>query len=440
MPHHTDDPARGAAPDPARGSAADPGLDGDSGRIVRSVVLPFLALGLALTGPAACQTARTGEGAPGPSSPAPGPVVRDGGNDYSDTSSWLCLPARDDACAVDLTTTVIAADGSRTLEPWTANPSPPVDCFYVYPTVSQDPTPTSDMTPGPGENGVVRSQLARFASQCRIFAPLYRQFTLEALRSALAPGGQSGFGALDRDLGYHDILDAWSYYLAEINGGRGVVLIGHSQGASVLLRLIATEIDGTPVQDRIVSALLLGANVAVPRGRDVGGSFQSMPLCRSAIQTGCVVTYSTYRSSVRPGIAGLFGRVAGAGMVAGCTNPAALAGGETELRAYLGAAGLGNGFRWTSGGGPVDTEFVSLPGLLTGECVQRVSFSYLEVTVHGDPADPRTDDIPGDVMLGDEPSRQWGLHLIDVAVAMGDLVDLVGTQSEAYVAREGADR
>lgn len=406
---------------------------------VRSVLVTIAGLGLALSGPAACQTARSG-GDP-PATPAPGETAREGANDYSDTANWLCLPARDDACAVDLTTTVVAADGSRTIERWTANPDPPVDCFYVYPTVSQDPTPTSDMLPGPGENGVVRSQLARFASQCRVFAPLYRQFTLAALRGALTPGDGAGEGRrdLDRERGYRDVLDAWSYYLSEINGGRGVVLIGHSQGASILMRLIAEEIDGTPVQGRIVSAMLLGANVAVPRGRDVGGTFRQMPLCRSATETTCIVTYSTYRSTVRPGIAGLFGRVAGAGMIAGCTNPAALGGGEAELHAYLPTAGLGTGTRWTTAGGPIETGFVSLPGLLTSECVQRVRFGYLEVTVHGDASDPRTDDIPGDVMIGGEPNRQWGLHLIDMAVAMGDLVDLVGRQAESYLGRGGGE-
>ncbi len=36
-------------------------------------------------------------------------------NDYTDGKSWLCRPGRKgDACDVDLTTTVIAADGTMT--------------------------------------------------------------------------------------------------------------------------------------------------------------------------------------------------------------------------------------------------------------------------------------------------------------------------------------
>src|SRR5258708_28097023 len=111
-------------------------------------------------------------------------------NDYSKTENWLCRPdikdRSKDACAVDLSTTIVAANGKLTTETWTANPKAPIDCFYVYPTVSNDPTPNSDMVPGPEELDVVRAQFARFGSQCRVYAPLYPQVTLTALRAFLA--------------------------------------------------------------------------------------------------------------------------------------------------------------------------------------------------------------------------------------------------------------
>src|SRR5215211_2255898 len=67
-------------------------------------------------------------------------------NDYADPKTWLCRPGRQDACAVDQTTTVVAADGKLTRETWKADPAAPIDCFYVYPTVSTDPGGNSDMT------------------------------------------------------------------------------------------------------------------------------------------------------------------------------------------------------------------------------------------------------------------------------------------------------
>src|SRR5580765_1888846 len=88
-------------------------------------------------------------------------------NDYADGKSWLCRPGRQDACAVDQTATIVAADGKLTREEWKANPNAPIDCFYVYPTVSTDPGGNSDMTADPAEINVVKQQFARFASKCR---------------------------------------------------------------------------------------------------------------------------------------------------------------------------------------------------------------------------------------------------------------------------------
>ena len=86
-------------------------------------------------------------------------------NDYSDPKSWLCRPDGHDACEVDLATTIIGADGKLSRETWKADPNAPIDCFYVYPTVSTDPTPNSDMKADPAELNVIRHQFARFASK-----------------------------------------------------------------------------------------------------------------------------------------------------------------------------------------------------------------------------------------------------------------------------------
>ncbi len=354
-------------------------------------------------------------------------------NDYSKSESWLCRPGRQDACTIDLTTTVVNANGKLAQEKWTADPKAPVDCFYVYPTVSNDTTANSDMNAGAEELSVIKQQAARFGSQCRVYAPLYRQVTLTALRSAIAGKPM----AADRALAYNDVVEAWKYYLEHDNQGRGVVLSGHSQGSGVLTQLLRNEIDGKPVQERLVSALLIGTNVSVPKGKDVGGAFQHIPLCRSASQTGCVVAYVTFRANVPPPANSRFGRVTGTDMVAACVNPAAPGGGSGELYAYLSASrGIVSSANepkpWVTPPQPITTPFVSLPGLLTAECVSNDKGSYLAVTVKGNPADPRTDEIVGDVVVNGQVQADWGLHLIDVNVAMGNLVDLVRQQAQAY--------
>src|SRR2546425_12963662 len=297
--------------------------------IIALMLASILAVGLAVAATGVAQTQN--QTTPAASAPAPAE------NDHSKSESWLCLPGRQDACAVDLTTTIVAADGKLTRETWAANPKAPIDCFYVYPTVSNDATPNSDMVAGPEELNVIRAQFARFGSRCRVYAPLYRQVTLTALRAFLA-GRTIG---IDLAFGYNDVLDAWKYYLEHDNDGRGVVLIGHSQGSLVLTQLIKREIGGKPLQSRIISALLLGTNLPVPKGKDVGGAFQHMPLWHSAKQTGCVITYASFRSNAPPPANSRFGKVPGEGMVSGCTNPASLGGGSGQLHSYLGSRGSG---------------------------------------------------------------------------------------------------
>lgn len=364
------------------------------------------------------------------SQPASTPAPR---NDYSKDETWLCRPGRKDSCEVDLSTTVVAANGKLKRERFKRARNAPIDCFYVYPTVSLDTTPNSDMTGGPEEHNVILQQFARFESVCRVYAPLYRQVTLTALRSGI----QGKPMQVDRALAYNDVIDAWNYYLQNDNAGRGVVLIGHSQGAGVLNQLIRSEIDGKPVQQKIVSALLLGTNVAVPKGKDVGGAFQNMPLCKSASQTGCVIAYVTFRDTIPPPENSRFGRVQGENMAAACVNPAALGGGSGELHAYLStrtaiASSAAAPKPWVTPEKKVETPFASVPGLLTAQCVSSDGFDYLSVKVNADPGDPRTDDINGDVLANGEVLKDWGLHLIDVNVAMGNLVDIVRQQARAY--------
>jgi hypothetical protein len=359
-------------------------------------------------------------------------------NDYAEGKTWLCRPGRQDACAIDHATTVVAADGKLSKETWSADPNAPIDCFYVYPTISTDPTPNSDMNADPAELNVIKQQFARFASKCKPYAPLYRQVTLVGLRRMLAPGATV---TLDQGLQYDDVKDAWNYYLKNDNKGRGVVLVAHSQGSFILNRLIHDEIDGKPIQSKLVSAILLGTTLAVPKGKDVGGSFQHVPLCHSATQTGCVITFASFRSTVPPPANTLFGRVPDAAMAAACTNPAALAGGSGELRAYLDKTGRtitsnAPGKPWVTPEQPIETPWVSVPGLLTAKCASNENASgYLEVTVHGDPADPRVDDIVGDIGAGPNVLANWGLHLIDVNLVMGNLLDIVSQQTKVYQRR-----
>jgi phosphohistidine phosphatase SixA len=84
------------------------------------------------------------------------------------------------------------------------------------------------------------------------FAPVYRQLTLRAI------GGQITAAAAQR--AYTDVCSAWLDYLRNHNKGRGVLLIGHSQGTYILRQRIKAEIEPSrKVRRRLVSALFWAA-------------------------------------------------------------------------------------------------------------------------------------------------------------------------------------
>jgi hypothetical protein len=370
--------------------------------------------------------------------PAPPPAMTH--NDYTDPANWLCRPGRQDACTVNLDATVIHADGSTRVDRFVADPNAPIDCFYVYPTVSRDPGVNATMAIEPAEKNVVMQQFARFGAKCRLYAPMYRQFTLTALAAVM--GGHPLTGG-DRAMAYQDVLDAWNEYLEHDNHGRGVVLVGHSQGSGVLTQLIAHEIDGKPIQRQLISAILMGTSLQVPPGKDVGGSFKSIPVCRAADQTGCVIAFASFRAASPPPDNSRFGQGRPAlGTVAACANPAALSGGSGELHAFM-PAKLGAGDpeaalpAWTTPPQPIDTPFVELPGMLSAQCVSDDHGTYLAITIRPTPGGERANDIPGDVVLGGVVQKDWGLHLVDANLTMGNLVNDVGAETKAYLAESG---
>ncbi len=384
---------------------------------------------------------------------------------YEKPESWLCRPDVEDVCDTELDSTVIQADGTMSVEKWKSNPDAPIDCFYVYPTISRDVATFSDMVASGDEEGfAARNQVARLGSECRVFAPIYRQRTLAGLTTLMqqVSAGDANSAAsklegtaqpdpttapVDPDApddtsALKDVTDAWKTYMARDNNSRGVVLIGHSQGAALLTQLIRNEIDpNSDVRELLVSAYLAGWSVQVPKGADVGGVFKNVSLCRKNDQVGCVVTWSSYRASSPPPADAIFGRPGtddeNNPTVAGCNSPANLAGGPAQSHSYftaegasiLGSLGVGEGNDWKwvdPSKGTVDTRYVSTPGLTSVECATANDFNYLAVTINADPSDPRADDIGGEL------TPQWGFHLQDINLVMGDIVTLVGSQSKAW--------
>ena len=205
-------------------------------------------------------------------------------------------------CEPSLTTTVFSPAGKRLgvqhVQPAKVRRA---DCFYVYPTVSDQPRPQATKVVDDVLRSIVLQQTARYSRDCRVFAPVYRQVTIQGLFN------ESSVTPAMRRQGYADVREAWRTYLRKYNHGRGVVLVSHSQGSFVLRKLIAEEVDGNPaVRKRMLSAILLGGNVTVKKGSDRGGDFKHVRACRSRNQLSCVIAFSAFNET--PPANCIFGR------------------------------------------------------------------------------------------------------------------------------------
>lgn len=358
--------------------------------------------------------------------PPPSDVSR-----FDDPASFLChpdLPDVDDVCDRPASSTVVQADGSSQIVMIEAEESP-VDCFYVYPTASTDPMPNADFEPGDEEAFMGFGQASPYRRVCTVIAPVYRQVSQLGLFDADA----------DFELAYADVLEAFQRTVARSD--RPFLLLGHSQGSAHLTRLIAEVVEEDPaLTERFVAAHLLGGFVAVPEGARVGGSFERVPTCASADEAGCVVHYASFASDDGPIASSPFGRSGVPGLDIACVSPPALLGNDRldglfprEVpSAALVLGGIVEGpYADDAVNDGLSTPFFSVPGLLSGACVERDGANFLEVTVLADPTDPRVDDVSGraPILAG------WGLHLVDFALASGDLVRLAERQIAAHASR-----
>ena len=354
---------------------------------------------------------------------------------------WLCKPGEEpNPCRESLETTVDEPDGSSRVENPPLADRPAIDCFYVYPTVSGESGTNASKDKDPEILAIARYQAARFSQRCRMFAPVYRQLTLNSIFTGSASARTAG-----ARMAYGDVLEAWREYLERHNDGRGVVLIGHSQGTFMLRKLVREQVDPDPgLRGRLVSALLLGGNVAVRKGSRAGGDFQRIPACARTDEVGCVIGFSAFNET--PPEDARFGRppttdTLGSGFPHGpeyevlCNNPASLAANETTpLTTYVRTEPfpglLGVGLVVMYGGPPptAPTPWLQPRDRYTGQCRSEDGANFFFIEGIGDAR-----------RLNPSPDSGWGLHLADVNIALGELIGVVSAQEAAYLADSPPD-
>jgi hypothetical protein len=170
-----------------------------------------------------------------------------------------------------------------------------VDVFFVHPTTffgtagwnqALDDGATNQLT----DMFVLRGQAAVFNGCCKIYAPRYRQATIYSFMD------NSGSGKEALKLAYDDVERAFDYFIEHYNQGRPFILASHSQGSLHLRKLLEKRITGTPLRERLVAAYPIGFGI----DRDeMAKAVPDVPVCESAEQIGCVVTWNAVGPKVR---------------------------------------------------------------------------------------------------------------------------------------------
>jgi len=176
-----------------------------------------------------------------------------------------------------------------------------VDVFYVYPTswykldpAEPDFCAIDHPTMLSRSKVVFDIQATAFETVGNLYAPYYRQ--ADAAYTLSLPADKRW--AVVDSIPAKDVIAAFDYYIKHYNKGKPYILVGHSQGAQVLMLLLKNYMpEHTGTYARMVCAYVIGYPVTA----EFMSSNKHLKFAESAEDTGVIVSYNTQSPSVAPG-------------------------------------------------------------------------------------------------------------------------------------------
>jgi hypothetical protein len=173
------------------------------------------------------------------------------------------------------------------------DPLKKADVFYIYPVCRKggegEPAvcPIDHAEMRATAKIVYQLQATAFDSLANVYAPFYRQ--LDAQTIMRARDYKARFNALDGET-VTDIIASFDYFIKHYNKGRPFILVGHSEGAMLVKKLLFGYMREHPeVYSRMVAAYVIGYSIT-------GDELAANPHLRFASgsgDTGVVISYNT---------------------------------------------------------------------------------------------------------------------------------------------------
>ena len=200
-----------------------------------------------------------------PSASAPATTAQ-GNPDYANSSNWLALP-------------------SKTTKK--------VDVFYLSDTTYQkadasapDVGPIDNPNMKAGAKEAFSKTATAFETVANIYAPYNRQVDAQYKSTLPIPQQLS----LEAGIPTTDAVNAFDYYIKNLNQGRPFILAGHSQGSNLLANILSGYMKKNPeLYKRMVAAYVIGYSIT---GEYLSQNPQ-LKFAEGPSDTGVIISYNT---------------------------------------------------------------------------------------------------------------------------------------------------
>ena len=207
---------------------------------------------------------------------------KDGSPDYNDLQYWAAHPfKRDPSDSVPRPLRDEATDSA-------------VDVFFIHPTTYTQHIKTNNAfiddnyVNAKTDYSTILYQASVFNAQCRVFAPRYRQASINMFFDKDDNKRNQAFS-----IAYSDVAAAFRFYMEHWNNGRAIIIAGHSQGSLMAEQLLKDYFEDKPLAKKLVVAYVTGWSV--PKEY-----FSSLKMCNDSLQTGCICSWRTFRNGYIP--------------------------------------------------------------------------------------------------------------------------------------------